>query len=185
MKFDQRHKCIVIPIIRTPTGNRILTVRDKRFKEWTFITGGCRKREVADPIKCALRELDEETRSSFNITGELYKYFKFTTKLRSPEELERDRREGLEVTCTHHVYVFIQTMTTQECESVVRNFNYEKDKTENKRRNKIPIKKAFDENDILSFDTYPEFMQRNVWPFITHTVLCNEEFEKILKDFLI
>ena len=76
-------------------------------------------------------------------------------------------------------------MTTQECESVVRNFNYEKAKMENKRRNKIPIKKAFDENDILSFDTYPEFMQRNVWPFITHTVLCNEEFEKILKDFLI
>ena len=185
MKFDQRHKCIIIPIIRTPLGNRILTVRDKRFKEWTFITGGCRKREVPDPIKCALRELDEETRGAFRITGDLYKYFKFTTKLRSPEELERDRREGLEVTCTHHVYTFIQDMSVAECNRVVDNFNTEKAKMDIKKRNKAPIRKAFDENDILSFDTYPEFMQRNVWPFILDTVLCNSEFEKILTDFLI
>ena len=185
MKSDQRHKCIVIPIIRTPTGNKILTVRDKRFKEWTFITGGCRKREVCDPIKCALRELDEETRGVFGITGELYQYFKFTTKLRSPEELERDRREGLEVTCTHHVYVFIQDMTTEECKTTVDNFNHEKLRMDVKKRNNIPTKKAFDENDILSFDTYPEFMQRNIWPFILNTLLCNHEFEKILTEFLI
>ena len=185
MKSDQRHKCVIIPIIRTQAGNRILTVRDKRFREWTFITGGCRKREISDPIRCAMRELDEETRGSFRITGELYKYFKFVTKLRSPEELERDRREGLEVTCFYHVYVFIQDMTQSEMSSAITNFNYEKAKMDHKKRNKIPIKKAFDENDMMAFDTYPEFMQKNVWPFIIRTIISNPDFEKILKEFLI
>jgi len=185
MNSDQRHKCVIIPIIRTDTGNKILTVRDKRFKEWTFITGGCRKREISDPIRCALRELEEETRGSFQITGELYKYFKFITKIRSPEELERDRKEGLDVTCIYHVYVFIQGMSATEMTSSVNSFYYEKAITDNKKRNKIPIKKAFDENDMMAFDTYQMFNKKVVWPFITNTVMTNPEFEKIIRNFLL
>ena len=77
MKTEERHKCVVIPIVHSEGPIKILTVRDKRFKEWTFITGGCRKREIPDPLKCAMRELDEETRGTFAITTEIYKYFKF------------------------------------------------------------------------------------------------------------
>jgi 8-oxo-dGTP pyrophosphatase MutT (NUDIX family) len=39
-----------------------LIVHDRRYREWTFVTGGCRRREVYNPLRCALRELEEETR---------------------------------------------------------------------------------------------------------------------------
>ena len=61
------HKAIAIPVIYIDGEFKFLIVKDKRFKEWTFISGGCRKREVFNPIRCALRELEEETRGILNL----------------------------------------------------------------------------------------------------------------------
>lgn len=183
MKSEQRHKCVVIPITRTKNSTKFLTVRDKRHKEWTFITGGCRKREISDPIKCAMRELDEETRGTFPIKEPIYKYFTFTTKKRSPEELERDRKEGLEVTCVYHVYIFVMECTDEYRRDVVNNFEKQKDIMELRKRNKQPIKKSNDENDYIGFDTFKEFMRKRTWPFIIETVVMHPEFKNILEVF--
>jgi len=184
MKSEERHKCVIIPLITQKDGKtKILTVRDRRFKEWTFITGGCRKREIVDPIKCAMRELDEETRGTFTITQEVYKYFPFKTKIRSPEELERDKRESIEVTCIYHVYIFVMDIDTMKQKNIVKNFEKEKEIMELRKRNKQPIKKSNDENDYISFDTFDEFMNKRIWPFIHQHVILHPEFETILQTF--
>ena len=59
MKY--RKKVIVIPYI-----NRLfLMVKDKKYEEWTFVTGSCKKNE--DFSDCALRELYEETNGTINL----------------------------------------------------------------------------------------------------------------------
>jgi len=183
MKSEERHKCVVIPITRTGKSTKFLTVRDKRFKEWTFITGGCRKREISDPIKCAMRELEEETRGTFYIKEDIYKYFNFVTKQRSPEELERDRKEGLDVTCVYHVYIFVMEYTEEKRREIVYNFEKEKEIMEERKRRKLPIKKSNDENDFVAFDTFSEFMSKTIWGFIYDAVIVHPEFEKILETF--
>ena len=183
MKSEERHKCVVIPIIHSEGPTKFLTVRDKRFKEWTFITGGCRKREISEPLKCAIRELDEETRSAFSIRDEPYEYFNFTTKTRSPEELERDRRENIDVTCVYHVYILNMKVTEAQQKRIVDVFELEKHKMEERKKNKQPIKKAMDENDYMAFDTYHEFMSKRIWKFIYDSVIKHPKFEVILKNY--
>lgn len=183
MKSEERHKCVVIPITRSENSTKFLTVRDKRYKEWTFITGGCRKREISEPIKCAMRELDEETRGAFSIRENVYKYFNFKTKKRSPEELERDRREGLDVTCIYHVYIFIIPCNETDRKNVINEFEKQKQIMEVRRQHKQPIKKSNDENDFIDFDTYEEFINKRIWGFIYDTVILHPEFKKILNTF--
>lgn len=183
MKDEERHKCVVIPITRTENSTKFLTVRDKRFKEWTFITGGCRKREISDPIKCAMRELEEETRGTFHIKEDVYKYFNFVTKKRSPEELERDRKEGLDVTCVYHVYIFVMEYTEKKRKEVIQNFEKQKDIMEERKKRKLPIKRSNDENDYIAFDTYSEFMSKTIWRFIYDAVIVHPEFKIILDTF--
>jgi len=184
MKSEERHKCVVIPIIHSPDGgNKILTVRDKRFKEWTFITGGCRRREIPEPFKCAMRELDEETRGTFSVPKQFYKYFKFTTTTRSPEELERDIRENIKVTCVYHVYIFHMPFQETAQRKTIARFEEEKEIMELRKRNKQPIKKSNDENDFIAFDTYEGFMKKRTWPFIYNHVIIHPEFVPILNTF--
>lgn len=183
MKSEQRHKCVVIPITKSESSTKFLTVRDRRHKEWTFITGGCRKREISDPIKCAMRELDEETRGTFPIREPIYKYFSFTTKKRSPEELDRDRKEGLEVTCVYHVYIFVMDCSDSYRKEVIMNFEKQKEIMEIRKRNNQPIKKSNDENDYLGFDTFMDFMKKRTWAFIVETVVAHPEFKNILEVF--
>ncbi len=183
MKREERHKCVVIPITRTENSTKFLTVRDKRFKEWTFITGGCRKREISEPIKCAMRELEEETRGTFYIKENVYKYFNFVTKKRSPEELERDKKENLDVTCIYHVYIFVMDYTEDKRLEVIQNFEKQKEIMEERKLNKLPIKRSNDENDYIAFDTLNEFLTKNVWKFIHDTVIVHPEFKNILDTF--
>ena len=58
----KKYKAIAVPVSFADGKPRFLTVRDWRFKDWIFVTGGCRRREIFNPIRCALRELEEETR---------------------------------------------------------------------------------------------------------------------------
>ena len=183
MKSEQRHKCVVIPITKTNNSTKFLTVRDKRHKEWTFITGGCRKKEITEPIKCAMRELDEETRGTFKITEDIHKYFSFSTKIRAPEELERDRKENLDVTCIYHVYIFVIECTEERRRSVIREFEVQKSVMELRKKHNQPIKKSNDENDYIGFDTFNEFKQKRTWPFIMQTVVVHPEFKNILDVF--
>ena len=58
-----------------------------------------------------------------------------------------------------------------------RCFPYEeKQKTNLKKINKQPIKKTYDENDYMSFDTIEEFNTRKQWKRIVDNIIKNPEF---------
>ena len=176
MKKEERHKGIAIPVSFVDGKPRFLTVRDRRFKEWIFVTGGCRKREIFNPLRCALRELEEETRGVVNLKKGLYSSFKFSIKNRSSEELEKDHKEGIEVTSVYNVFIIEFNIPRQVQLHLIKKFNEEKDKMEERKKAKLSIKKTYDENDFMSFDTLEEFNRKKRWDFIVKSVMGNPNF---------
>ena len=179
---EEKHKAIAIPVSFVDGKPRFLTVRDRRFKEWIFVTGGCRKREILNPIKCALRELEEETRGVVNIKQGQYSTFTFYSKNRSPDELEKDKQDGVDVTLVYHVFVFIFNVSALCQHTIVKRFYEEKSKTEIRKKNKLPIRRTYDENDYISFDTLEEFNRKNRWILIINNVLKNNKFYDALSS---
>ena len=157
----KKHKAIAIPVTFTGETPRFLTVRDKRFKEWIFVTGGCRRREIFYPIRCALRELEEETRGVVSLKRGEYTSFTFTVK------------ESPNVDLEYTVFIFFVNYSRVEQVELVKKFNEEKYKMHTK---KIHMKRTYDENDYMSFDTLSEFNTRNRWDRIVHNVVKNPEF---------
>lgn len=155
------HKAIAIPVTYQNGEFKFLVVRDKRFKEWTFVTGGCRKREVFNPIRCALRELEEETRGIINLKRGTYNYFKFINRLDPLEE------------SIYHVYLFFVNITTDEMNNIIEKFKDEKYKMDT---NQVSFRKNYDENDYMDFLTLGEFKLKNVWKMIQDNVIDNPEF---------
>jgi hypothetical protein len=157
-----------------------LTVRDSRHQEWIFVTGGCKKSEVECPLKCGLRELEEETRGVVNIkTGE-FSEFKFESNNRSPDETRKDRAEGIVVTLVYHVYIINLNITQEEQQNIVQEFHTNKDKMDVHKKDGVHIKKAYDENDDISFDTLGEFNKKARWNLIVKNIIDNPEFYNLL-----
>jgi|TARA_Y100000356_G_C11231190_1_gene275044 hypothetical protein len=157
----KKHKAIAIPVTFAGDTPRFLTVRDKRFKEWIFVTGGCRRREIYQPLRTALRELEEETRGVLSLKKGEYTSYTFNVKESNNVELE------------YTVFIFFVNFSKIEQLELVRRFNEEKYKMHTK---KIHMKRTYDENDFMSFDTLPEFNLRRRWERIIHNVLENPEF---------
>ena len=158
------HKAIAIPIIETGHGPpKFLIVKDKRYNEWTFVTGGCRMREVYNPIICALRELEEETRGIINIKRGLYTYFSFFMEFNIIEKAR------------YHVYLIRLHKTPEELNKLVDEFYSEKDKMDS---NKITFRKNYDENDDIMFLELDEIPEKcsNVWKLISDNVLNSKKF---------
>ena len=84
----KKYKAIAIPVSFVDEQPKFLTVRDRRFKDWIFVTGGCRRREIFNPIRCALRELEEETRGVVSLKSGEYTEFKFIVKESPTVDLE-------------------------------------------------------------------------------------------------
>lgn len=160
----KKYKAIAIPVSFVDEKPKFLTVRDRRFKDWIFVTGGCRRREIFNPLRCALRELEEETRGVVALKNGEYTEFKFTVKESPTVDLE------------YNVFVFFVDYTKPQQQTLVKKFYEEKQKTNLKKINKQPIKKTFDENDYMSFDTLEEFNTRKRWKLIVDNVLRNPEF---------
>ena len=160
----KKYKAIAIPVSLTGDKPKFLTVRDRRFKDWIFVTGGCRRREIPNPIRCALRELDEETRGVVNLKKGEYTDFKFIVKESPGVELE------------YNVFVFFVNYSKSEQDELVRKFNEEKQKTNLKKIQKLPIKRTHDENDFMNFETLTEFNKKKQWDRIVRNVLNNPEF---------
>ena len=160
----KKYKAIAIPVSFVDEKPKFLTVRDRRFKDWIFVTGGCRRREIFNPLRCALRELEEETRGVVALKNGEYTEFKFTVKESPTVDLE------------YNVFVFFVDYTKPQQQKLVKKFYEEKQKTNLKKINKQPIKKTFDENDYMSFDTLEEFNTRKRWKLIVDNVLRNPEF---------
>ena len=137
----KKYKAIAIPVSFVDDKPRFLTVRDWRFKDWIFVTGGCRRREILNPLRCALRELEEETRGVVSLKNGEYTEFKFTVKESPTVDLE------------YNVYIFFVDYNRAEQHSQVKKFYEEKQKTSLKKLMNQPIKKTHDENDYMSYDT--------------------------------
>jgi hypothetical protein len=157
----KKHKAIAIPVTFVGGTPRFLTVRDRRFKEWIFVTGGCRRREIFYPLRCALRELEEETRGVVSLKKGEYTSFTFTVK------------ESPEIDLEYTVFIFFVNYPRVEQVELVKQFNDEKYKM---HTNKIQMKRTYDENDFMSFDTLAEFNVRNRWERIINNVVGNPEF---------
>ena len=160
----KRHKAIAIPMYMINNEPHFLLVHDKRFKEWTFVTGGCRRREIYNPLRCALRELEEETRGVIKINNGTYSHYKFSFFDESELDMEN----------IYHVYVLDFPMTLRDQEKIISKFNMNR---EMMKVNKIRFKKQYDENDMLDFDTICGINNRSdIWNMISENVLKNENF---------
>lgn len=157
----KKYKAVAIPVSFADETPRFLTVRDKRFKEWIFVTGGCRRREIFYPLRCAIRELEEETRGVVSLKKGEYTSFSFTMK------------ESPSVELVYTAFVFFVDYTKNEQNELVKRFNDEKYKMHTK---KIQMKRTYDENDFMSFDTLAEFNAKTRWDVIVKHVLMNPEF---------
>jgi len=160
----KKYKAIAIPVTFEDDRPRFLTVRDRRFKDWIFVTGGCRRREIYNPLRCALRELEEETRGVVSLKKGEYTEFSFVHK------------ESPMVELVYNVYVFFVNYKRTDQANMIKKFNDERAKTNLKKMNKEPIKKTYDENDYMSFDTLEEFNARKRWDLIIRNVIQNPEF---------
>ena len=175
MKQQERHKAIAIPVAFSDDKPwRFLTVRDRRFREWTFVTGGCRKTEIINPLRCALRELEEETRGTVNMKTGTYSYFKFNHNPFNEGNSSYD--------ITYHVYILEFNIPKGEQFKLINKFNIAKSKLEKLKELKLPIKLVYDENDIMSFETLSEFKSKGstIWELIQKNILDNPEFYSAL-----
>ena len=160
----KKYKAIAVPVTFTGSKPKFLTVRDRRFKDWIFVTGGCRRKEKPNPIRCALRELEEETRGVVNLKKGEYTEFKFVVKESPGVDLE------------YNVFIFFVNYTQQEQIDLVKKFNDEKQKTNLKKIQKLPIKRTLYENDYMNFETLSEFNTKKQWDRIVKNILQNPEF---------
>jgi len=172
----ERHKSIAIPVSIIDNKPYMLIVHDRRYQEWTFVTGGCRRREVLNPLRCAVRELEEETRGTINIKRGTYSYFQFATKYKGPGDTEQDIED--DVTSIYHVYIIDIPMTLREHKYIIRRFNEEKERMET---HKTYFRKNYDENDRVEFDTLEGITAReNLWDMIRTHVISNPDFHEAL-----
>ena len=172
----EHHKTISIPVCLLHPEPLFLTVRDRRFKDWIFVAGGCRKREISNPLRCALRELEEETRGILNLKNGEYSYFTFTTRNRTEIEQRSDDSNNIDVVYIYHVYIFFMELNEIERTRTVKKFNEERIKTDQLKQLNIPIRRTHDENDRMVWDTLDNFKKKKQWETIKTHVLENPEF---------
>ena len=76
----------------------------------------------------------------------------------------------------YNVFVFYVDYNRNQQQSLVRKFYEEKQKMNLRKIQKLPIKKTYDENDYMSFDTLEDFNSRRQWKLIIDNVLKNPKF---------
>lgn len=159
------HKAIAIPIVDTGTQKKFLIVHDKRHKEWTFVTGGCKHSEVFNPLRCALRELEEETRGIIDIQRGLYSYFRFSAQ---------PGNDPIEYSVYHVYFIHIGYVPQEKLNHLEERFHTEKMKMDT---HQVYFQKNYDENDSMKFATLGDIMAcKNLWKFIYDRVIKHRQF---------
>jgi 8-oxo-dGTP pyrophosphatase MutT (NUDIX family) len=100
LKEVVRHKVFVIPHYK----DKVMMVQDKGTKEWGFISGGVKRHEERNPLLAAERELREETSGLMSYIPNNYGRGTFTTKYRTSEHLENNKKKGQTVTSRYTVF---------------------------------------------------------------------------------
>ena len=169
-----KHKAIAIPVSFADDTPRFLTVRDRRFKEWIFVTGGCRKSEVSNPLRCAIRELEEETRAAVCIKHQHCSFSHFQFEV--PECLNSD------VSCVYHVYIIPFNVNALSQKLITSTFYSEKMKTDERKKFNMHIQRTHDENDMIEFESLVDFNKKDRWSLITDNIINNPEFYRCLNS---
>jgi hypothetical protein len=65
--------------------------------------------------------------------------------------------------------------------SIIEEFNRRRGQVEQRKKMKLHIRRSYDENDMLSFDTIDEFKTKQQWSVIKEFVVDNPEFYETLK----
>ena len=76
----------------------------------------------------------------------------------------------------YNVFIFFVDYTSGQQNTLVKKFYDEKQKMNLRKIQKQPIKKTYDENDYMSFDTIEEFNSRKQWKLIIDNVVKNPQF---------
>lgn len=165
------HKAIAIPIVDTGTEKKFLLVHDKRHKEWTFVTGGCKHNEVYNPLRCALRELEEETRGIIDIRRGLYSYFRFSAQ---------PGNDPIEYSVYHVYFIHVGFVSEDKLNELEKLFHTEKEKMDT---HKVYFQKNYDENDSMKFMTLEYILQcKTLWKFIYDRVIHHKQFQSSLTE---
>lgn len=164
----ERRKAIAIPFLMIQEEYYFLMVHDKRYREWTFVTGGCRHSENNETIKCAIRELEEESRGLIRIREGEYTSFSFKV---------RDLIDG--ITNNYDVYMLeYSAMTRNNQKRFMDDFENRKIMMDS---DVIRFKKHYDENDFIGFYTLEEIKKLpNIWAMIRTEILENPKFSDAL-----
>ena len=165
MKFVVRRKVIVIPFARHHEDIKFLVVKDRKNKEWTFVTGGCKAKE--SDVQAAQRELLEETRGVLNLDFGTCgaSSFRFKTTYRDAKELSDDRLRNETVVTTYSV--FAVDISGIDLEHAKRSF-----------RGTKATQRSWNENTDMNFETLDSFSNKaHVWKFIREHVLKSQQFQ--------
>lgn len=96
-------KVMVVPFVKYKNSKHVLVFHDKRFKEWTFMSGTV---ELDENIKtCAQRELQEESEGLLKLDFDEYDYSYFQTSFSEKNKLMKYHVFFIDITKTH-LYTF-------------------------------------------------------------------------------
>lgn len=161
MKY--RKKIIIIPYIVYKKVSHLMMVKDKKFNEWTFVTGGCKPNEQFN--LCALRELYEETNGVLDLRQHVGIDINRFYSYRFIHEISKDY-----VIMDYKVF-FVP----------LHRFGYDIKSAKKleqqffKMKNDLP---EFNETNCLKFfELNHVYNIKNIWKLIKEKVLYNERFE--------
>lgn len=172
-KIVVRRKVIIAPFIspghRRPP--KFLVVKDRKFQEWTFVTGGCKHSET--DVQAAQRELKEETRGLVNVDLGSLPHIRFVlqTTHREEKELRQDAYRGEKVLTTYTVFIvdFTNHPRLEDRQDSLRSMFHD---VKN-------CKGVYNENVDIDFETLENFVKKpRVWHFIKMLVLKNRMFKE-------
>lgn len=167
-----RSKVLVVPYVRNstgPEGSLFLLVKDRKFDEWTFISGTCKKRNMEHPLACATRELREETKDAIDIdlTTWPYRHVAFNTSYYEPSP--QQLRNNTDISTTYHVYFLDISTYPRSPSQIVEEFTQVK-----------KIGKQYNENIDIGFFLLKDLHTVKLWKFISHIVLTNVTLKSII-----
>ena len=158
---------MVIPFITDSHGRvRFVVVKEGLYNEWSFVCGNCRKNEVNNPLKTALRELREETKDTMVLSSPLKYIFKYTSMPIIEKEIngKKDANEPI----LFHVFVFnVQGIKPA---GVIKNY-YTRLKNNYKCYNRNYI-----ETIGIAFMTITDLTRKKMWPFVISKLINNQQF---------
>jgi hypothetical protein len=160
-----KHKVMVVPFMTDSHGRvRFVVVKEARFNEWSFVCGNCRKNEISNPLKTALRELREETLDTLVLSAPLKYIFKYSSMIVEEKELDGKGTDQI----LFHVFIFnIQGIRPP---GVIKNY-YTRMKRKYKRSNR-----DYAETMGIAFMTITDLSKKKLWPFVIKKLINNQYF---------